>query len=462
MTAAHARALLPAHGVHVDAHRAERDLAALHALAAWARRFSPLVAVDPPDGLYLDVTGCAHLFGGEQTMARRVVEAVRRLGISARAAIAPTCGCARAVARFADRGVSIVPAGRQRAALAPLPVRALDLDDDTDAALRDIGVERIGQLLDLPRSELPARFGCDLLLRLDRALGDAIETIEPVRPAAAPQTVRVFGGPTLRLESVEAAVRAALEDLCRALAGRQRGVRTLLVELTRCHGAPLQLTITLSRTSSDVRHLWSLLRPRLERVNLGFGVERVRLIAARTGRVRYEQTGLASARHGAWMADDGGDGATLSRSETRRRIGELVDALVNRLGASRVTRVELVASHVPERAFRRVPLTSPGPPTTPGHLATVPDRPSMLLARPEPAHVLALTPDGPLLRMTWRGRDEGIVRCCGPERIEREWWRDPVAAAARDWFRVQDDRGRWLWVFREVNSGRWFVHGLWA
>lgn len=458
MTLAHARALLPAEGVHAEPDRPERDRAALRALAEWATRFSPVVAPDEPDGLLLDVTGCAHLFGGEHGLVRHIHRAMDRLGFASRVAVAPTFGCAWGVARFGRRKRAVVPDGEQRRAMGGLPVRALRLDEDTEAALEEVGIRRVEHLLDLPRCELPARFGGDVLLRLDQALGEAIETIEPVRARRAPRSGRVFDGPTTRPESIEAAARDALHNLCAMLERRGQGVRLLEAVLDRGNVAPARFVISLSRPSREARHLWSLLRRRLERVHLGFGVEGIVLTAARTGRVRHEQGELTasgpSRKSASWAPSPAG---------TRRDIAAVIDVLVNRLGAERVVRAETIESYLPERAFRFLPLEEAHRRRVPGSGAARAgsDRPSMLLDRPEPARAIALTPQGPLLSLTWRGREQRIVACQGPERISHEWWRDDRAGTS-DWFRVQDEAGRWLWVCREAESGRWSVRGLWA
>lgn len=466
MTLAHARAMLPASGVHVEDQDPLRERASLVRLAMWAHRFSPLVTPDPPDGLLLDISGCARTFKGEGRLVRRVLADVQWLGFAARCAIGPTYGSAWALARFADRieatqGVIIERSGL-RDAIAPLPVEGLRVTAETVDALAALGVETIGQVMGLPRSTLPSRFGPELLHRLDQALGEAMERIEPVRPVPPPSVERLFDGATTRTDSIECCVRQLIDELVAQLAERESGARTLTLELGRVDSVPVRIDIALSRPCRDARHLWTLLRPPLERANLGFGVERVTITAQRTGRTRHVQTER-------WRDGDAAIG-TAARAEA----AALVDLLCNRLGSDRVTRVETCGTHIPERSTTHRSAMEPPGHRPPGHdsvTAVVPNepRPSVLFDRPEPADAIAMVPDSPPSRVRWRGQDHTVVVGHGPERISPEWWSQPQrrtagahAASTRDYYRVCDESGTWLWVYREVETTRWFVHGTWA
>ncbi len=457
-----AGALLPVGETRVEPFTPERDRGALRALAAWAQRFSPIVAVDTPphpDGLLLDVTGCERVFRGEHRLLRTVLGDLARLGFRARAAIAPTFGCAWAVARYgAERG-SIVPEGGARLALGPLPIRSLRVDLETEAGLREVGIERVEHLLGLPRSGLPARFGHEILLRLDRALGHAMEAIEPVRPSAPCRVERIFDGPATEWEAIAMTVRELLGQLVDLLRARESGAARIDIGLVRSDFPPVWLTLSLSRPSRDARHLWSLVRPRLERVNLGLGwadggdgggIEGIEIIASRTRR-------LAHAQIERWQS------SLSSGPSGEEPLSQLIDTLANRLGRDRVRVGCLVESHVPERAvgtssamdgvgnFRETSASAPG------------DRPSLLFEHSAPAEVIALTPDGPVHRVRWRGGVHVITTSIGPERIAPEWWRtDGCREATRDYFKVQEAGGRWLWLYHELETGRWFVHGVWA
>jgi protein ImuB len=446
MPLAHARALFEPGAVRIEPQDPESDAAALRALAAWAHRFSPVVAVDAPDGLLIDASGCERVWGCEDRLARAALDGLRRLGVEGRVAIAPTFGCAWALSRFWDARSTIIAANGSREAIAPLPVGALRLDAAAVDQLAEVGITRIGELLDVPRSAIPARFGGVLLLRIDQALGSAFEAIEPVRPVPPPRAERIFEGPTDRVEAIELTVRELLDELALALHERGAGARSLGIELTRSDLDPERISVTLGRPSRDPRHLWSLVRPRLERAHLGFGVQAVRVGAPTVGRLSHDQAGLIGTEGHPAPADQD------------RALGELVDTLSNRLGPGRILRAMLAESHLPERAYTMHPAVADRS-ATPAAIAPAP-RPSLLLDRPAPVRVIALTPDGPVHRVSHRGGDREVIECIGPERIGGEWWRP--GGGPRDYFAVRTGSGEWLWIARSVRRGRWYLHGVWA
>ncbi len=471
MDLAHARSLLPTGTiVHLEAHRIDRELQALHALACWALRYSPLSAPDPPDGLWLDITGTQRVHRSESRLIRSASAAASRLGFANRVATASTFGCAWAVARFGPRDLARIPSGCERQALADLPTASLRLDNETIYGFEEIGITRVRHVLDLPRGSLASRFGAEVIDRIDQALGPMYEQIDPVRPQPPPRVELLFDGPTDQWESIEAAARQTLEQLIVQLAQRERGVRHLDVQLLRPPAQPERLVIDLSRASRSLTHLWSLLRSRLERVDLTAGVEGIILTASRTARLRHEQT----------CSESLGESST---GESSRAWGELVDALVQRLGADRVMRIEPVESHLPESCFRHASVMTPG--SNSAARVTSADRPTLLLPSPEPVEVTALTPDGPVMTIRWRGQWRQVMACVGPERLGPEWWRWRTAPAKastnatrkrlapllaqcreappdRDYFALQTETGRWMWVCRQVGTGRWFVHGEWS
>ncbi|HVP73681.1 MAG TPA: DNA polymerase Y family protein [Phycisphaerales bacterium] len=463
MSLAHACALLPIDGVSVEEHNPARDALRLKSLASWARRFTPVVAPNPPDGLLLDVTGCQRLHRGERRLINAIANSLDWLGFYARIACASNFACARAVARYGSfAGVSdriVVGEGDELDLLRDLPIEGLRLEQETIDALHEVNIAHIGELTCLPRNDLAARFGPHLLLRLDQALGDADETIEPQRPSETLRAERAFDGPVRQIEGVAITVQELIASLCTLLQQAESGARRLDVDFERIDTADLRETITLSRPNRDAKHLWSLLRPKVEQINLGFGVEKIVLSATHTGRLPHAQVER-------WRDDAAGDAAI------EQATGELIDTLANRLGAKRITRATLVESHLPERAFRHEPAMSVrdvGDQASAGG-----DRPTTLFDEPELIEVLSVTPEGPPRWMKWRGEEHTIIASNGPERIGEEWWRSGLArgvlpasagvecAAARDYFRIQLDDGRWLWVYRQLESGRWFVHGEWT
>ena len=457
MTLTHARALLMGTPLRVHPYDPLGDEAALKALARWAVRCAPLVAPDPPDGLLMDVSGCRPLYGNEQRLVNTFADRIGRLGFRARVACASTFGCAWAVARFSDQERSVIAHGQEHQALTPLPIEALRIDEDTAAALLEVGIERIGHLFALPRRELVARFGSHLLLRMDQATGETIEVIQPQHPVEPPSVQRVFDGPVTQLEAVMRTVRELTEDLAGKLQRLESGVRQLDIVFDRLDVAALRVLITLSRPSRDVKHLWSLLKPKVETIHMGFGIERIALTATVVGRLRHEQIEQAD---GQWRSSESDDDAPADRA-----FGELIDTLAQRLGPHRTVCVHPVESHLPERSFRQHSVMQTQRAQGDAKQITASDRPSILLERPEPIDVMAITPEGPPSWLRWRGEEHRIVTAIGPERIGNVWWStdvSPTCHSQRDYFKVQDGAGRWLWVYREREAGRWFAHGEWA
>ncbi|MBX3407845.1 MAG: DNA polymerase Y family protein [Phycisphaeraceae bacterium] len=469
MPAAEAMAVLPtrgerAEGVRVLPARPDREAALLRALAAWCSRLSPLVGLDPPDGLMLDIRGCAQAHGGEERMLHRALSGLAALGFAARAAVAPTFGCAWALSRFAPQPAAIVPEGGQRAALAPLPVGALRIDAATREALAELGVTHIGEALALPRGALPARFAPDLLLRIDQALGSAMETILPVREAARIAVERGFDGPTTQAAAIELCTRELLEQLCAQLTAHQRGARRIEITLDRADLEPARLTISLGRPARDPRHLWRLIRPRLERVHLGYGVERIALAAPWTAQLRHEQAER-------WREAASDAQGRTSAPDASRAADELIDTLANRLGPQRIRTAEPVESHLPERAWMwRPAMESPprmhaadAPAPTDSDAPAPGERPAVLFFPPRAVHAARLVPgngDAPVpARLLWNGVEIDHVPA-ERERIACEWWRS--ARPERDYLRAADRSGRVLWLAYEPDTGRWFVHGVWA
>jgi protein ImuB len=468
MDLAHARSLLPpAANVHIEPYRPDREATALKRLACWMLRYGPLVAVDPPDGLMIDATGLAHLYArgrwlqnsaaNEMGMAHAISAAMRRLGFSVRVAAASSFAAAWGLARFVGDDIVCIPPEENARTIAALPVEALRIDGRIATELREVGLTHIAHVLQLPRAELAARFGDGLPRRLDALLGDAGEIIEPVRSDPPLREELVFDGPTDRWEAVEAAMRETLERVVARLAERGQGTRELELEVLRSYGRRERIPLQLSQASRARRHLWPLVRRRLERIDMDAGVEGVAITAGRPETLRQRQSGLGA-------FDEEIDGAA-----NEAAWGELIDNLVSRLGVGNVARFEAVESHLPERTFRERSIMEPVA-RKPDAAVTRADRPTRLFARPQPVRVLALTPDGPILSVWWEGRERRAVACVGPERISAEWWRcggrsfalPALMTPDRDYFAVQVETGRWLWVCRQVGVGRWFVHGDWA
>lgn len=445
MAVTQARALIP----DLDIRPADRaaDMALLADLALHAvRHWTPTAAVSGSDGLWLDLSGVAHLHGGEARFCQRLVRFCRRFGLTARVTVASTPGAAHALGRFGRDAILLVPGGQEAQALAPLPPAALRLTPEATAAANRFGLDRIADLLPLPRGPLARRLGMASVRRLDEALGRVPEPIVPVVPEETPVAKRRLLEPIGTAEAIEQVIADLLADMMLLLQARGRGVRTLVLLLDRIDGSVQRLAIGTARATRDVVHLARLFHLRIERIDPGDGIETMRLAATRTDPLGA--TAVAGDLTGEAAVPD---------------VATLVDQIAGRVGEAALFTAAPVESDVPERAVRRAPpLAAPtGWPTW--------RRPVRLLSRPEPlTGVLALLPDAPPRRFIWRGQVHAVVAGDGPERIHGEWWRrDGEVWAVRDYFRVEDDTGARFWLFRrgdgvDAATGdlSWYLHGL--
>ncbi len=459
MAVAQAVAVVP--GLHVlDADPAE-DIAALERLARWCQRATPLAATDAPGGIWLDVAGCTHLWGGEQALLDHLAARLAQDGVTAHAAIADTPGAAHALAR---NGGGIIAQGAQEAAIAPLPVAALRLPAEMVATLRRLGFERIGALARIPRALLARRFGPEPGRRIDQAHGAVAEPLQPLPHESKLQHRIAFLEPLLTAEALSTATTHLLEPLCSAMERAGLGARRLDLLFERVDGTVQATRIGTARPNRDARHLTRLLDERIEQVDPGLGVEAMRLVVGVAEPLVYAQEAAAFgevATNG--VATNGA--ATNGAATDEPSVAELVDRLQNRLGPERVWRAAPVESDVPERSVRRIP---PLTPSTGATWSAALPRPSRLLDPPQLVEAMALLPDQPPVAFTWRRRRHRVRRADGPERIHGEWWRrDTEVAAVRDYFRVEDEGGDRFWLFRRGDGAdpatgdlRWFLHGI--
>lgn len=426
----------------------EGDLEALAALADWCVRFSPAVALDPPDGLFLDVSGVSHLWGGEAAMAEDLTARLAANGIPVRTAIADTAGAAWALARFSE--ARIAPPGEQGPLLAPLPAAALRLDEVAAAQLPRLGLTRIGRLMTLPRGQLIRRFGRGVVLRLDQALGAAEEALSFRRPATPWFERLTFAEPISTPDDFARATADITAGLCARLEREGKGARRFEVAFHRLDGKVQSAGAGLSLAGRDAGRIARLIVPKLDIIDPGFGIEVVTLTAEGVETTSPRQQRL-----------DAGRDAALEEG-----LAPLVDRLANRLGEGRVWRAEPFASYVPERsAVRRAPLSG----TFVGGWDPERPRPIRLFRRPEPIEAIAPVPDDPPVQFRWRGRTHRVARAEGPERIGEEWWRGPIEgvspAHVRDYYRIEDETGARFWVFRAGlyapdTPAKWWLHGL--
>ena len=478
---ADARAIHP--GLLTRKIERSKDRAALFALVRWSGRYGPARNVDGESGFWIDITGVAHLFGGERRLMADLVGRLRAFGLTVRAGLADSVAAAAALARFArvgTEGFAIAPAGRMQEALRGLPVEALGLADDTILLLKRLGLRRIGQLYDLPRPALarrfrslgparrkvkkPAELAGAVLARLDAALGSAPEARHALPETRRAIVRRIFAEPLISSEGIESAVADLAASLCRMLNQAGKGARRLRLCLYRVDGTVAEVRAGTSRPCREPGHLLQLLAPKLPEIDAGFGVDVLTLEA-----MGLEMLDPIQGRLSAGLEEP-----------TEAEAAQLIDRLSNRLGAERVFRLAPFESHIPERAEVRIPALMAKAPLerrraerfNASHISAASLRPPLLLAIPEPITVLAEVPEGAPARFTWRRVTHTVVRAEGPERIEPEWWRmlGPLARppGPRDYYRIEDDRGGRYWVFREGLYDRdpeagppvWYMHGL--
>jgi protein ImuB len=467
LTLADARARAP--DLRVADHDPAADAAALDRLLADFGRFSPMVALDPPHGLVLDVTGCAHLFGGEAGLVAAVAARGARWRLTTRTALARTPRTARALARFGPGG--IVAPGGDAAAVARLPAAALELEPRDLLALRRAGLTTVGEVDRRPRAALAARFGAILPDRLDQLTGRVDQRITPHRPPPPVRVDRVLAEPVTGEDQVLAVLADLLAEAARALEARGEGARRFALTLYRVDGATRTVALATARPGRDPAALLRLFRERLAALaaplDAGFGFEQLALAAGATAPLSPTQTRVRIAAP---------TGLDLPAADPAA-LAALVDRLSARLGPGAVLRLEPAASHLPERAVRLRPALATGDvrPEDPDAAdddgpadapEDPPGRPLQLFDPPQPVEATALAPDGPPAAFRWRRATHRIVRAEGPERIAPEWWRTPQARA-RDYYRVEDEEGRRFWLFRagaygETPPPRWYVHGLFA
>jgi protein ImuB len=487
MTLADARAILP--GLKTSEADLPAETKALSRLADWCSRYTPWTAPDDEGSgaafagggsIWLDVTGCAHLFGGEDALIRDIVNRLDGLGFTAYAAIADTPGAAWAAVRhtrYKRRCWTAIRKGQAQDVLASMPVAGLRLPPATISGLQAVGLRRIGDLMPIPRAALADRFGSVVADRLDQAFGDRPEPVSPLAPAS-PWHARIsFAEPIGRLEDIADTVRNLARDLAAMLESDGLGARRLTLSFYHPDGAVDRLRAGTSQASRNADHLARLFTKKLDRLDAAFGIDAITLTATSSEKLSPAQSTLDRRRE----TDESG-------------VAELADRLSNRLGSENVVQLTLQESHIPERAISATPVTARArpAPAAPWRSGSSPEnrplrrpRPLRLLPRPEEVEAVAPVPDDPPVMFRWRKQVFRIEHADGPERIASEWWHDglglletepekedadtPSGGAVqdniRDYYRVEDRRGRRFWVYRDgiYSPGTrpsWYVHGV--
>jgi len=462
----------------------EADARLLESLADWCDRYTPLVAIEGRDGLFLDVTGCAHLFGGERTMLDNVSTFLSNQGFDVRAALASTPGAAWAAARY--RSGTVIPLGDETEFIAPLPLAALRLDAEIRTSLQSVGLRVVGALMNTPRAPLVRRFGRAVALRLDQALGQVEEPISPRLPIPELMAERHFADPVGLVDHIEALIVMLARQLKTELEKRDQGAKRLELQLFRADGIVTRLAVGASRPLRDAGLIQKLFRERLaaaaNTIDAGFGFDLIRLCVMACAPLAASQLDLQE------CDTDGAEDIAL-----------FADRMSARLGDHAIHRPVLLESHWPERAV--VPASFSTPDALSLDEAESLDafwrkeRPIRLFNPPEWIDVtLAEVPEGPPGRFRWRHASYRVTRAEGPERIAPEWWRESLPTVekkkdeegedyerrrkqaavekmthlTRDYFHVEDADGRRYWLYRQGLYGmskeppRWFMHGLFA
>jgi protein ImuB len=437
-------------------HDPFEDRRQLEELAQWCHRFSPTIGVEAsesPETLLLDATNLAPLYGSESSLVEHVVQGLKRRGFAASIALADSLGAAWALAHYSPVEPFIAPQGQTSEILAALPIAALRLPLELLETLMQLGVERIGTLLSWPREQLRSRFGSELQLRLDQALGLVQEVFDAVQPPISFQVEQVLEFPVSQREGIQFVVDKLLERLAWMLAVRCAGALRVVCQFACENRSVVSCEVGLFQPTANLRRL-------MEVVHLE--MERLRLPAPATG-VSIEAFHAPLEQRQDVLFDED---RSLAGS---RRLAALVDRLAGRLGREAVVRCRLQREVEPELAYREEPLigerTDRRTTKVKKTNERVPwgalERPLYLLRQPLPLETLAVVPDGPPIQFRRQGRRHTVARHWGPERIETGWWRNRPAAV-RDYYRVETAEGQRYWIFRCRRRGKWFLHGAFA
>ena len=460
---ANARAICPDIKVF-DADPAA-DSKTLNDIADWCDRFTPLVALDPPHGLFLDITGCAHLFGGEAALLQTICAALTRQGFAVSAAIAATSVCARTVRSHAHG--RIVRDGEEARVVSPLPLFTLGAEDAIIRGLRRAGLKTIGDVALRERHEITARFGAGFTTLLEQALGQGDAPISPRKPLPDYIVEKRFAEPVTTEAVISASLSRLAEMLVAAMDKQGKGARRLEASFFRTDNTVRSIAVDTGLPVTRSIIIDRLFRERLDALrdplDPGFGFDLIRLSASRTEIVVQQQRDLDAHVH------------------DNDELAALIDRIAARIGGKRVVVHLPEDTHIPERAEIAAPaqhhLAAATQAAWPARVASEPPlRPLRLFEKPEPIKVpFAMVPDGPPHHFTWRRANHVVVRVEGPERVAMEWWRQGGKTLTRDYFRVEDEEGLRFWIFRdglyeseladdegEPTPANWFVHGLFA
>lgn len=441
MVVADCRAILP--DLHVFDYKVEQKERLLSALAEWCLRYTPISAVDMSDGLILDVSGCTHLWGGEIEYLKDIAAKFKGFGYTIRLAIADTIGTAWAISRFGTK--AIIEPGKQWDTLLPLPPVALRLEQPLLYRLKKLGLYTIGSFIKMPRSALRRRFGNILLTRLDQALGQAIEVIEPIKPVEPYQEWLPCLEPIRTATAIEIAIQKLLDKLCETLDKDGKGLRSCTLKAFRIDSNIQQITISTTRASRNPKHLFKLFELKISTIQPDLGFE----LFIMEGLVVED---IVPTQDALWNT---------TSKHNEANIAELLDKLAGKIGVDAIHRYLPDEHYLPERSLKRAATLDEQPQTD---WRTDLPRPVHLLQTPEAIEVTVPIPDYPPMLFIYKGMLHNVIKADGPERIEQEWWLQE--GLYRDYYCLEDEHGARYWIFRlgSYSSGapKWFIHGFFA
>lgn len=445
MRAADAKAICP--GLEVLEDKPGRPKNLLKGLGEWCVRYTPVVAIDEfgMDGLLLDISGCAHLWGGERAYLKEIVSRLKSKGYSVRLAIADTPGTAWAISRF-GKITPLIPSGQQVDALLHLSPEALRLEDTVLAKLRKLGFYQIKSFIGMPRSVLRRRFGEGFLLRLAQAIGTEAEVLAPLK-VPLPFSERIACMEPIKTRTgIEIAIQKILESLCKRMQSEGKGLRTGILTGYRIDGKVEQVSIGTSGATHSVSHLFKLFQLKIDQIRPALGIELFVLDVPKVEDVELPQEVM-------WSSKPGLDDNSVIR---------FLDRVAGKVGHQAIHRFLPATKFWPERSVSRAGSITEKP-TSPWRVDK--PRPTELLRVPAPIEVMALIPDHPPKFFIYKGIRHLVSKADGPERIEREWWLDQ--GEHRDYYQVEDEGGARYWLFRSGHYDgeqkyKWFIHGFFA
>lgn len=413
-------------------------------LAEWCVRYTPSAAIDLPEGLILDASGCTHLWGGDEAYIADISRKLTQRGYDVRISIADTIGTAWAVARYSSGPMCILP-GQSAETLMDLPPQALRIETEVVERLLKLGLKKIRQFINLPLPSLRRRFGVDFIQQLNRATGQQLEVLQPVIPVELYQERLPCLEPIVSSTGISIALDQLLNNLCERLRHDQKGLRKAIFKYYRVDGKIGSIEVGTNRPSRNSKHLTKLFESKLDGIEPDMGIELFVLEAPIVEDALPGQEAL-------WNASSGLNDIRLS---------ELVDKLASRIGQDSIRRYLPAQHHWPERSFKSTASLEQksGIPWLSGDM-----RPFHMLRTPERVNVSAPIPDYPPMLFVYKGKVHNIRKADGPERIEQEWWQQE--GEHRDYYRVEDEEGHRYWIFRlghySDKQFQWYLHGFFA